>query len=136
MRRLIAAVMLVALFAAPEALACSCMRPDGDPSRLVAEGARIVRGEVIAEVRSFWGTRLYRQRRWRVAVTDRVNIGPVTRITVATPGDSAACGISLTPGEVVVLRLDGDGPAYGVNSCGQVSLGMPDWDAFFRRFGE
>lgn len=130
---ILAAIVPVAVFSSTgAATACSCLPPQEPVEELAAEGAVIVRGLVMGKAAEV-ATMSYR---YSIAVNEGVNYEGPDRIEVRTANQSAACGVALTPGETVVLRLSGEAPIYGINLCSQISLGQPDWEAFFATHGD
>ena len=122
--------MLLSLFSALVAAACSCAVADDwsiDGAR--AEGA--VFAEVLpVEERAVPGPAAP-LRRYTATVRRAVGLKPGGMIRIVTPRDEAACGVTLEPGEPRWLLLRQQPEAWGAFLCDQLPLaGVPaeEWD--------
>ena len=110
------AVLLVSIFAAPLAHACTCVKPDA--ARLAESSAIVFRGKVLHSTGPKLGeasTTFIIQRQWKGE--------PVRKTVVRARIQSAACGIRFMPGEsYLVFASEKDG-VYRTNSCSTVPKG-------------
>lgn len=111
----ICALLLLSLLAAKPAFACSCIEPP-PPQEAAQQAAAVFTGTVISV------TQVGNQQEVRIRVEQVWKGAKCGEITILTPLDEAACGISFQSGQSYLVYAERQQGKLSTNLCSRTNL--------------